>query len=523
MSYYRNLRDYIGFLESQNKLFRFKREVCRETELHPLIRWQFRGLPEHERRAFLFEKVTSVTGHKHRMPVLVGACGSSRAIYALGMGCKEEEILTRWVEAQRKPIPPVVVPSGPVQEIEITEGLTEAIDDIPIPLSNPGFDSALRLTAALWLTADPETGQRNVGIYSGYMRKGGRITVGLGAGKDSRIHLEKCREKGLPLKAAAIIGVTPNLIYAAASTLPYGTDEYSVAGGIAGEPVELVRCRTSDLLVPAQAEMVLEGEFVPVAQQELNWAFGEYSGYMAGRSWYPRFFVKRITCRKDPILLDLLAEHPPSEGSKLKQISTEAVFYHGLKENMGLSGIKEVAVHEESGGWGFFVIQMKVRHPSQAWQALNAAVSLTLGLGKIFIVVDEDIDPRDLDAVLWALVFRVQPSRDIQVIPGRRPNLDPSVVPPTQPGWHHYYPQPHGSTSLLINAARNWEYPPVALPAKEYMERARRIWEQEGLPPLRPKSPWHGYELGYWPEELAKAAAAVAAGQEPEEPKKEKL
>jgi len=288
MSYYRSLREYIDALESHDKLFRFKQAICRETELHPLIRWQFRGLPESERRAFLFENVTSATGHKHRMRVLVGACGSSRAVYALGMGCKEDEIFSRWVEAQRNPISPVIVSSGPVQEVEISEGLSEAVDEIPIPLSNPGFDSALRLTAALWVTADPETGERNVGIYSGYMRRGGCITAAFHTGKDARTHLDKCREKGLPLKAAIVLGATPNLIYSAASTLPYGTDEYSIAGGIAGSPVELVRCRTADLHVPAQAEMVIEGEISPT-EQELNWLFGEYSGYMAGRSWYPRF------------------------------------------------------------------------------------------------------------------------------------------------------------------------------------------------------------------------------------------
>ena len=518
MSYYRDLREYIETLERQSKLFRIKREVCRETELHPLVRWQFRGLPEEERRAFLFDNVRSVTGHKYKMPVLVGACASSRAIYALGMGCKADEIFSRWLTAQREPIAPLVVPTGPVQEIEITEHLEEMVDNIPVPVSGPGFDGSLRLTAALWVTADPETGQRNVGIYGGFIKKGGRITVALGAGKDSRIHLEKCRERGVSLKAAAIIGATPNLIFAAASTLPYGVDEYAVAGGIAGEPVELVRCQTSDLLVPAHAEMILEGEVLP-NEQETGWPFGEYSGYMAGRSKSPRFVVKRITCRKDPILLDLLAEHPPSEGSKQKQISTEATFYHFLKENVGLSGIKQVAVHEESGGWGFFVIQMKVPHPSQPWQALYACTSLTPGLGKIFVVVDEDIDPRDLDAVIWALVFRVQPHRDILILPGRRPMLDPSAAPPTQPEWHHKYPEPSGASSLLINAVRKWNYPPISLPSKEYMERARLIWEQEGLPQLKPKFPWHGYELGYWPEELAQAAEAVVAGREPEESK----
>ena len=343
---YLSLREYIQALDSRGKLFRIPREVSRETELHPLVRWQFRGLPESERRAFLFEKVASVSGRKYKMSVLSGACASSRAIYALGMGCQEDEIFDHWINAQKNPIDPVVVPQGPVQEIEIDSHLEDAVDSIPVPLANPGFDSSLRLTAALWITSDPETGQRNVGIYSGYIRKGGRISVGLGAGKDSRIHLDKAREKGLPLKAAVVIGPTPNLIYAAASTFPYGVDEYAVAGAIAGKPLELVRCRTADIYVPAQAEMILEGEISP-DEMDHNWPFGEFSGYMAGRGKYPRFTVKHITHRENPILLDLVAAHPPCEGSKLKQIATEAIFYHGLKESVGMSGIKQVAIHEE--------------------------------------------------------------------------------------------------------------------------------------------------------------------------------
>ena len=167
---YLSLREYIQALDSRGKLFRIPREVSRETELHPLVRWQFRGLPESERRAFLFEKVASVSGRKYQMPVLSGACASSRAIYALGMGCQEDEIFDRWINAQKNPIDPIVVPQGPVQEIEIDSDLEDAVDSIPVPLANPGFDSSLRLTAALWVTSDPDTGQRNVGIYSGYMR-----------------------------------------------------------------------------------------------------------------------------------------------------------------------------------------------------------------------------------------------------------------------------------------------------------------------------------------------------------------
>ena len=103
MGYYPSLREYVHTLESREKLFRIQREVCRETELHPLVRWQFRGHPESERRAFLVENVASAAGRKYNMSVLSGACASSRAIYALGMGCREEEIFDRWINAQKNP------------------------------------------------------------------------------------------------------------------------------------------------------------------------------------------------------------------------------------------------------------------------------------------------------------------------------------------------------------------------------------------------------------------------------------
>ena len=126
MGYYTSLRDYIETLESRGKLFRIQREVCRETELEPLVRWQFRGLPESERRAFLFERVASVAGRKYDMSVLSGACGSSRAIYALGMGCREEEIFDRWINAELLVIPMI-------EE-------TEAVDNLDAILTVPGID-----------------------------------------------------------------------------------------------------------------------------------------------------------------------------------------------------------------------------------------------------------------------------------------------------------------------------------------------------------------------------------------------
>ncbi|MDP2646332.1 MAG: hypothetical protein Q8P24_15445, partial [Desulfobacterales bacterium] len=117
------------------------------------------------------------------------------------------------------------------------------------------------------------------------------------------------------------------------------------------------------------------------------------------------------------------------------------------------------------------------------------------------VAVDEDIDSRDADAVNWAMGFRVQAHRDTKIYQGKQSHLDPSTAPPDAPMHERVYPSPGGASALLIDATRKWPYPPVSLPRKDFMERARQIWEKTGLPPLKPKAPWHGYSLGYWTEE----------------------
>jgi 4-hydroxy-3-polyprenylbenzoate decarboxylase len=127
--------------------------------------------------------------------------------------------------------------------------------------------------------------------------------------------------------------------------------------------------------------------------------------------------------------------------------------------------------------------------------------------------VDEDVDPRDLDAVVWALCFSMQPHRDTRIITGKRPGLDPSAYPPGASREERSYPQPEGASCLLIDATRKWAYPPVGLPKKEFMERAIKIWQEEGLPPLRLKDPWYGYNLGDWTKEDEEIAELAVQGR----------
>jgi 4-hydroxy-3-polyprenylbenzoate decarboxylase len=209
--------------------------------------------------------------------------------------------------------------------------------------------------------------------------------------------------------------------------------------------------------------------------------------------------VTCITRRKDAVYNAFISQFPPSESSKMRQTGDNAVVYNFLKYQRGYDGIKDVCWHEESGAWQFLVISMKKAYPAQSWQVLKNADTYTPWQGKMIIVVDEDIDARDPDSVIWALCYRMQPHRDILITQGKMASLDPSAAPPGTPHPPGYDEQP--TSSMLIDATIKWDYPPIALPAKKYMEGARKIWEELGLPKLNPKVPWHGRSLGLWSKE----------------------
>ncbi len=513
MTYYKDLRDYIDILEKNGKLFRIKRTINKDTELHPLVRWEFRGLPDNERKAFLFEKTVDAKGRNYDTPVLVAAHAPSREVYALAMNCRPEEIMTKWEQAQLHPIASKIVDSGPVQEeVHIGDALLEhgGLDEFPIPISTPGFDNAPYFSAGNWVSKDPDTGIYNVGNYRGMVKSKTRVGCDNSFPKHMRIHREKYKEKGIPVMPAAIvIGPTPNIGLAAATRVPYGVDEYQVAAGISGEPVKLVKCKTIDLEVPATAEIVIEGE-IPTQYMEREGPFGEYTGYIGGSKMNLFLNITGITHRKKPIWNAFLSQFPPSESSLLLTVGLEAAFHKFLKHDLGLPNIVDVGFHSESSGRQFCVISLKNPTQVDAWRALNGAAAFTSGYGKILIAVDSDIDPRDLDSVIWALCFNIQPERDIKITPSKSAALDPSVAPPEKVMGR---PEAPVSSCLQINATRKWGYRPVSLPKREFMERAKKIWEEEGLPPLTPRVPWYGYTLGFWTENEEKEANLALKGE----------
>jgi 4-hydroxy-3-polyprenylbenzoate decarboxylase len=511
VGYYKDLREYIQVLEQNSSLVRFKREINKDTELMPLVRWQFRGLPSKDRKAFLFENVIDVKGKKYWGASLVGSHAASRKIYSLAMNCRPDEIMEKWQHAQQHPIKPKMVEEGPAQEeVHLGANLLEhgGLGEFAVPISSPGFDNAPYFSAGNCISRDPETGVRNVGDYRCMVKSPTRLGMGAQGQAHINRNWQKYKKQGIPMPVAISVGPTPNIGLVSVIEVPYGVDEFDVAGGIAGAPVELVKCKTVDLEVPATSEIVIEG-FIPIDFLEREGPFGEYTGYMGMGG--PRLFME-VTCithRKNPIWNSYISQFPPSESSMITMVGNEARHTKHLKHELGIDNLVEFAAHEDSGGRQFYVISMANPTTPQVWQALYGASAMSIRHNKVIIAVDDDVDPRDMDSVVWALCYRMQPHRDIQVVVGKSAGLDPSAVPPAKAEAMHETPQ---TSTLLIDATRKWGYPPTSLPAREFMEKAKKIWEEEGLPSLTAKMPWYGSSLGYWPEEIAEEAKLALAG-----------
>lgn len=518
MAYYKDLREYILALEDAGQLVRIKRQINKDTELMPLVRLQYRGLPEEQRKAFIFENVVDSRGKRYDgQQVAVSALAGSTGIYATGMMCKPEELMERRAKAELHPIEPRLVSSGPVHdEIHMGESLLEhgCLDEFPVPISIPGYDAGPGFTAPFWVTKDPESGIRNVGTYRVMPKSPTRTGIDFAnKTRGGAIHWRKCHEQGIPLEAAIVIGGPPSIGYVSVTTYPADVDELAVAGGIAGEPLELVKCKTVDLEVPAYAEIVMEGE-INTEELEMEGPFGESIGFMCLTQPRAYFTVKCITHRKNPIWLAFISQFQPSESSKIKQYASDTTVYKHLRYDLGMEYVKDVAFNETSDT-SMMVIQVSRTTQDNVWRALEGAAKRHES-SKIIIAVDDFVDPRDLNMVFWEVTHCSQPHRDYRII--TRPSLfllDCSLAPMEELERlrEEKNPKMPDSSILLMNGTIKWPYPPISLPRREFMDRALEIWNSEGLPPLSLTEPVWGQDLGYWSEEDKEKAEWAIKGE----------
>jgi 4-hydroxy-3-polyprenylbenzoate decarboxylase len=521
---YPDLREHIEALDRAGLLVRVKRPMLAESEIHPLVRWQYRGgLPEEDWKAFLFEDVRTVKGGASPFRVGVGVLAASKYVYATGLGCTPDQIAGRWEKALVERIAPVIVEDGPVhEEVHLGDGLLAkgGTGEFPIPISTPGFDNGPYTTCTHWFTKDPETGVRNQGNYRGQIKSPTRIGIfPSGLGQDVYIHWQKARKKGQHLPAALVIGGPPVVSYAAVQKVPYGVDELSIAGGLAGEPIRLVRCKTVPLEVPAEAEIVFEG-YINTQELEEEGPFGESHGYMHPRQLNPFFEVTAITHRKDAIWVSFISQVTPSESSVIKKVAYEPIFTQHLRKTCNIRSVKRVVMHEPLTNLRkLIVIQMaNGAREAEVWRALRAASSFNQGVGKICVAVDEDIDPEDSTALWWAVCYRSRPAQDVEITghleKGHAPPFRGTGIEQAAEGRDVVgHGDPADDSGMLINACLKEPWPPISLPTKEHMEKALEIWNELGLPKVRPQQPWYGYSLGQWDEELEEEARLALRGE----------
>jgi len=510
---YRDLRGHIEVLRERNLLYVIEHAVNKDTEMHPLVRWQYRGgVPEDEWKAFLFTNVVDARGRSFANNVLIGGLAASPKVYAAGLDCEVDEVPARWEQALTHPIEAVVIESGPAQEMVLGPAdfaqQMGGFDGIPIPISTPGFDNAPYLTSAHAVSKDIETGVRNVGHYRAQIKSPTTCGVFFVSGSQhGHMHWRKALDAGRKhLEMAFVIGAPPVVSYAAVQKVPYGVDEYTVAGGLAGVPIELVKCKTVDLEVPADSEIVLEG-IVHTDRLELEGPFGESHGYVHTRSMSPVFELTAITHRRDYIWTSIISQVTPSESSVIKRVGLEPMLKAFLRDTLGIDSVTGVVMHEPLTNLRKVVfVQFDQPREAEVWRALKGVSSYRADIGKIVVAVDSDIDPRNLDAVWWAIAYRCRPHKDVQILRGQ----EKGHAPPFSDD-----PEKLEDSNLLINATRRGALPPISLPTKAFMERAKDMWEELGLPPLRPQSPWHGYVLSpeEWPDELEQEAQLAVQGR----------
>lgn len=479
------------------------------------MRLQYRGIADDRRRAYLFENVVDSRGKRHPIKVITGMYGSSRAIASFGLGCNDpSEICEKWRQALIRPFEPRRVGAAPVQEIVYTGGdLTRfGLTALPAPVEEPGFSGGIRVTAP-FITRDRQSGVRNVGMYSGHFRGEQKLIAGIAPVHHAMLyHHREAASRNESLPVAIVLGALPDINFVAAANLPYGVDELAIAGGIRNRPVDLVACKSIPLEVPADAEIVIEGE-ISVDRKERGEPFSDYPGYlMVEREFRSVIDVKAITMRRDAIFTAILVGLPPSESNGISRTCREMMLYNHLRYGCAMPEVLEVSCPEMGGGWNWWVIRMKKSHPSKPKQALHAAAGMD-PTSKMIIVVDEDIDPTDPDMVMWALSFAMQPHRDAEIITGRVPLLDPSARSLMKSREERSFPGDVGCSGLLIDATRKGPFPPVGLPKRKYMEGALEIWRQENMPELNLRTPWHGYPLGLWDSQDDELAEAVARGE----------
>jgi 2,5-furandicarboxylate decarboxylase 1 len=470
--HFQSLRDLLSHLERIGKLQRVTRPVDKDWEIACITR-QVMYQPPERRYAVLFENVSGF-----KTPVATNTLGASRELYATAIGAvssngqiDKEAIHAKWMRALAAPVEPIIVKTGPCKE-NIMRGDDIDLLKFPIPTWTPGKDAGAYLSAGAVIQKDPDTGTQNAGVYRGMIKGPKRIGVLVQPAKHSGVIFQKYEAANKPMPVAIVIGPPPSLGMTSVGRVPYGVDEMTVAGALSGRAMEVVKCETVDLMVPAHSEMVIEGIVQP-GVREKEGPFGEFYGHMGPPAQSPIIEVTAITYRDGTIHQGFQEQMPPSEGSCIKDIAMESILLSSLRQ-CGIPGVIDVYVHPMSCQ-SHVVVKIKPQFPSHAKAVYAGCWATYPNRAKQVVVVEDDCDIYDDNDVAWHIATRVQPDRDHTIWEkGTGLPLDPSM-----PKELAIY-----SGKIGIDATRKHPYAERSLPPTTMLQKVKADWQQYGLPPL---------------------------------------
>jgi 4-hydroxy-3-polyprenylbenzoate decarboxylase len=501
---YRNLRDFITVLEREGELVRVTEPVSSVLEITEICtRLLARGGP-----AVLFENVIRADGQRSTMPCLANLFGTVKRV-AMGVTLDGRKRTTagdlrevgELLAFLRSPVPPrgfreavdmlplaktvmgmrpQIVKRAPVQEI-VLKGVDIDLGALPIQTCWPGEPAPL-ITWPLVVTKGPSDAREddfNLGIYRMQVLGKDRAIMRWLAHRGGAQHYRRWKESGRPdaLPACAVLGADPGLILAAVTPVPDTLSEYQFAGLLRGAKAELVAAKTQPLMVPAQAEIVIEGE-VRLDERADEGPYGDHTGYYNSVEPFPVFKVTAITMRRDPIYLTTHTGRPPDEPSVLGEALNE-VFIPLLRGQF--PEIVDFWLPPEGCSYRIAVVSMKKAYPGHAKRVMMGVWSYLRQFmyTKWVIVVDDDINARDWKDVMWALSTRMDPARDITVIENTPIDYLDFASPESGLG-----------SKIGLDATNKW-------PPETHREWGRKIamdptvveavtekWAKLGLPPL---------------------------------------
>ena len=413
-----DLREFLDQLEKSGELQPVAAEVDPQHELGTICKI-------HNERpnspALLFENVKG-----HDMPVVGQLLASDRRV-ALALGLSQNNVFNETVRRASHPMAPRRVSHGPCQEL-VFEGADVDLTKLPICTNNPR-DGGPYITAGHVIIKDPEFGN-NLAIYRMMLVSKNEVTIRFTPGHDGYDFIKNAEKRGQKTFEVAVCVGVPPAVYVASQFEPRaGVFELEIAGGLAGEPVDVVKCRTIDLEVPALAEIVLEGELTIPAKTGDEGPFGEFCGYTTAQVPNERIMtIKAVTHRKNPLYHNIWLGKPPHEHLYVDALTYAVAAYQELKP--AYPALKKAYAPP----WGVSIVlllqlEKRLMRPGIVDNILAASLYTRSGKWKHVFVLDEDIVLEDPNEVLWALTTRFQPATDMFIIPrGITSSLEPSAT-----------------------------------------------------------------------------------------------